>query len=122
MPKSGLTYGVDITSRTQLIDGLDSQRVFFDDEAKLHELEPSANPFLTVLLGMKTAKKKASGDLESYVEHRGSYINDPLYFVKASDTPLSPHLMQMRQNTVGCQYRGLPLAMRLALTRSKRAT
>ena len=86
MSKSGLTYGVDITSRTQLIDGLDSQRVFFDDEAKLHELEPSANPFLTVLLGMKTAKKKASGDLESYIEHRGSYINDPLYYVQASDT------------------------------------
>ena len=89
MPKSGLTYGVDITSRTQLIDGINSQRVFFDDEAKLHELEPSANPFLTVLLGMKTAKKKASGDLESYVEHRGSYINDPLFFVKASDTSIS---------------------------------
>lgn len=86
MPNSGLTYGVDITSRTQLIDGLDSQRVFFDDEAKLHELEPSANPFLTVLLGMKTAKKKASGDLESYIEHRGSYINDPLYYVQASGT------------------------------------
>src|SRR5690554_6797394 len=86
MPKSGLTYGVDITSRTQLIDGLDSQRVFFDDDAKLHELEPSANPFLTVLLGMKTAKKKASGDLESYIEHRGSYINDPLYYVQASES------------------------------------
>jgi hypothetical protein len=84
--KSGLTYGVDITSRTQLIDGLDSQRVFFDDEAKLHELEPSVNPFITMLLGMGTAKKKASGDLESYVEHRGSYINDPLYYIKASDT------------------------------------
>lgn len=83
---SGLTYGVDITSRTQLIDALDSQRVFFDDAAKLHELEPSANPFITMLLGMGTAKKRAAGDLESYVEHRGSYINDPLFFVKASDT------------------------------------
>jgi hypothetical protein len=86
MPKSGLTYGVDITSRTQLIDGLDSQRIFFDDAAKLHELEPSANPFITMLLGMGTAKKKAAGDIESYIEHRGSYITDPLYYVKASDT------------------------------------
>jgi hypothetical protein len=83
---SGLTYGVDITSRTSLIDALDSQRVFFDDAAKLHELEPSANPFLTILLGLGTAKKKAAGDLESYIEHRGSYINDPLYYLQASDT------------------------------------
>lgn len=83
---SGITYGVDITSRTQLIDGLSSQRVFFDDAAKLHELEPSANPFLAILLGLGTAKEKASGDLESYIEHRGSYINDPLYYVKTSDT------------------------------------
>lgn len=83
---SGLTYGVDITSRKQLIDALDSQRVFFDDAAKLHELEPSVNPFLTMLL-VGAAKKKAAGDLESYVEHRGSYINDPLYYLQATNTP-----------------------------------
>ena len=106
MPNSGLTYGVDITSRTQLIDGLDSQRVFFDDEAKLHELEPSANPFLTVLLGMKTAKKKASGDLESYIEHRGSYINDPLYYVKASDTTAIAAL-----NANAAEYSGLSVSL-----------
>ena len=86
MPKSGLTYGVDITSRSQLIDALNSQRVFFDDAAKLHELEPSANPFLTMLLG-GPAKKKASGDLESYVEHRGSYIKDPMFFLNAMTDP-----------------------------------
>ncbi len=81
---SGLTYGVDITSRSQLIDGLSSQRVFFDDAAKLHELEPAVTPFLSMLLG--TAKERAAGDLESYIEHRGSYINDPMYYVKTSDT------------------------------------
>lgn len=83
---SGLTYGVDITSRTQLIDALDSQRIFFDDAAKLHELEPSANPFLTMLMGGPT-KRKAAGDLESYVEHRGSYIKDPMFFLNAMTDP-----------------------------------
>lgn len=84
MPNSGLTYGTDITTRTQLIDGLNSQRVFFDDAAKLHELEPTANPFLTLML--QTSKKKAGGDLESYLEHRGSYITDHMYYVKANTT------------------------------------
>ena len=86
MPKSGLTYGVDITSRSQLIDALNSQRVFFDDAAKLHELEPSANPFLTMLMGGPN-KRKAAGDLESYVEHRGSYIKDPMFFLNAMTDP-----------------------------------
>lgn len=76
---SGLTYGVDITSRTQLVDGLNSQRIFFDDESGINELEPSEAPFLSILLG--TAKKKASGTEESYIEHRGSWIADTIYYL-----------------------------------------
>lgn len=81
---SGLTYGVDITSRSQLIDALNSQRVFFDDASGLNELEPSASPFITLLMGI--SKQKASGDLESYIEHRGSYITDNKYYISAAGT------------------------------------
>lgn len=81
---SGLTYGVDITTREQLIDGLNSQRIFFDDESGLNELQPSVNPLLTLLLS--TAKKQAKGDLEEYTEHRGSYLLDTRMFIQASNT------------------------------------
>lgn len=81
---AGLTYGVDITTREQLIDALNSQRVFFDDESGINELQPSVNPLIALLTA--TSKKKASGDLESYIEHRGSYITDTRMFIQASNT------------------------------------
>lgn len=81
---SGLTYGIDIANRSQLINGLNSQRVFFDDDYGLNELEASESPLLTMLLS--TNKKKASGEYESYIEHRGSWITETRYYVQASTT------------------------------------
>lgn len=78
-----LTFGYDISSRAELIDALDSQRVFFADKF-LNMLEPEVFPFLTLLRNLN--KQQALGDLESYIENRSSWITDKAYYVKASDT------------------------------------
>lgn len=80
---SDIVYGQDISSRAELIDALDSQRVFFADKF-LNMLEPDVFPFLTLMRNLN--KQEALGDLESYIEHRSSWITDKAYYVKASDT------------------------------------
>lgn len=96
-------YGIDIADRSQLIDALNSQRVFFDDEYGLNELEASETPFLTMLLSI--AKKPASGEYESYIEHRGSWISETRYYVHDSTTTAISAL-EANQAT----YEGLELA------------
>jgi hypothetical protein len=83
MANSEVTYGTQITTSSQLIDALNSQRVFFSEHI-LNQLEPDISPFLTLLRNIN--KEKALGDIESYVENRSSWITDKAYYVKASDT------------------------------------
>jgi hypothetical protein len=80
MPNS-VTYGADIANRTELVDALDSQRVFFGDDWWT-ELAPSEAPFMTMLRAF--AKRKARGTEEAYVEDRASYLSKPSYYVSAS--------------------------------------
>lgn len=79
-------YANDLANRTQLIDALNSQRVFYgkNGDYGLTELETAVNPLITMLLNNK--KKPASGEYESYIEHRGSWIKESTYYVQASTT------------------------------------
>jgi hypothetical protein len=82
-PLTDAYYGVDVIGRTQLIDALNSQRVFFDKRSGIFQLEANVNPFLTLLTELPS--EPAAGNHVSYVDHRASFIKAHRMYLSAID-------------------------------------
>jgi hypothetical protein len=67
---------MDIGTRAQLWDGLNSQKKFFFGN-KIYELAPDEHPFLTML--GRIPKISIDGPDKSYIEHRSATINAPVF-------------------------------------------
>lgn len=77
------TAGTRLTTQTQLIDAINSQRRFPVND-QLYELVSNESPFLNLL--RKISKVSINGPEKQFYEHRSAFLNTQIGYFKANGT------------------------------------